>query len=36
MQALVDIGYEGFVGQEFIPAGDPLEGLSKAVDLCDV
>jgi hydroxypyruvate isomerase len=36
MQALVDIGYEGFVGQEFIPTGDPLEGLSKAVDLCDV
>ena len=36
MQALVDIGYEGFVGQEFIPTGDPLEGLSKAIDLCDV
>ena len=36
MQSLVDIGYDGFVGQEFIPTGDPLEGLSKAVDLCDI
>ena len=36
MQTLVDIGYQGFVGQEFIPTGDPLVGLSKAVDLCDV
>ncbi len=36
MQALVDIGYRGFVGQEFIPEGDPLLGLSKAVELCDV
>ena len=36
MQALVDIGYQGYVGQEFIPTGDPLEGLSRAVHLCDV
>ena len=36
MEALVDIGYEGYVGQEFIPVGDPLVGLRQAVALCDV
>ncbi len=36
MKALLDIGYEGFVGQEFIPTIDPLEGLEQAVRLCDV
>jgi hydroxypyruvate isomerase len=36
MKALVEIGYDGFVGQEFIPTGDPLAGLKQAVKLCDV
>ncbi len=36
MQALVEVGYRGFVGQEFIPTRDPLEGLREAVALCDV
>ena len=36
MQALLDVGYKGFVGQEFIPTGDPLQGLSQAVAVCDV
>ena len=36
MQALLDVGYKGFVGQEFIPVGDPLAGLKQAVKLCDV
>ena len=36
MQALLDINYQGFVGQEFIPTGDPLEGLRQAVEICDV
>ena len=36
MKALLDVGYEGFVGQEFIPTRDPLEGLRQAVSLCDV
>ncbi|MCH7988409.1 MAG: TIM barrel protein [Planctomycetes bacterium] len=36
MQALLDVGYKGYVGQEFIPTGDPLKGLSQAVALCDV
>jgi len=36
MKALLDIGYKGFVGQEFIPTRDPLAGLTQAVKLCDV
>jgi hydroxypyruvate isomerase len=36
MEALVEIGYQGHVGQEFIPTRDPLEGLRQAVGLCDV
>jgi sugar phosphate isomerase/epimerase len=36
MQALVEIGYQGYVGQEFIPTRDPAEGLAEAVRLCDV
>ena len=36
MRALVDVGYQGYVGQEFIPTGDPLAGLRQAVALCDV
>ena len=36
MEALIDIGYQGYVGQEFIPTRDPLSGLEQAVSLCDV
>ena len=36
MQPLVEIGYKGYVGQEFIPTGDPLDGLRQAVEVCDV
>jgi hydroxypyruvate isomerase len=36
MQALLDIGYKGYVGQEFIPTRDALAGLTEAVKLCDV
>jgi sugar phosphate isomerase/epimerase len=36
MRTLLGIGYTGYVGQEFIPAGNPLEGLMRAVSLCDV
>jgi len=36
MRKLLEIGYEGYVGQEFIPTGDPLAGLRQAVALCDV
>lgn len=36
MEALVDVGYQGFVGQEFIPTRDPADSLAQAVRLCDV
>jgi sugar phosphate isomerase/epimerase len=36
MRALVETGYAGYVGQEFIPTRDPAEGLAEAVALCDV
>ncbi len=36
MKKLLDIGYDGYVGQEFIPTGSPLAGLKEAVSLCDV
>jgi hydroxypyruvate isomerase len=36
MKALLDIGYKGYVGQEFIPTRDPLEGLKQAIEVCDV
>jgi hydroxypyruvate isomerase len=36
MEALLEIGYHGHVGQEFIPTRDPLVGLREAVVLCDV
>jgi sugar phosphate isomerase/epimerase len=36
MRTLLDIGYTGFVGQEFIPTRDPAQSLAQAVALCDV
>jgi hydroxypyruvate isomerase len=36
MEALVEVGYQGYIGQEFIPTRDPLAGLEQAVTLCDV
>ncbi|MEZ5943389.1 MAG: TIM barrel protein [Planctomycetaceae bacterium] len=36
MKALLDVGYDGYVGQEFIPTRDPWEGLAEAVAKCDV
>ena len=36
MEALIEIGYEGYVGQEFLPTGDPLASLAAAVKICDV
>jgi sugar phosphate isomerase/epimerase len=36
MRVLVDLGYRGYVGQEFMPTRDPLAGLTQAVSLCDV
>jgi hydroxypyruvate isomerase len=36
MRALLDIGYQGYVGQEFLPTRDPMEALAEAVARCDV
>jgi len=36
MEEIAKTGYGGFVGQEFIPTRDPLQGLKEAVNLCDV
>lgn len=36
MLALLDIGYTGYVGQEFLPTRDPFQGLHEAISLCDV
>jgi len=36
MRKLLQIGYKGYVGQEFIPTRAPLAGLDQAVSLCDV
>jgi hydroxypyruvate isomerase len=36
MLKLLEIGYTGYVGHEFIPTRDPMEGLREAVSLCDV
>jgi hydroxypyruvate isomerase len=36
MKALLDIGYSGYVGHEYIPTRDAMTGLTQAVALCDV
>lgn len=33
---LLDIGYRGYVGHEFIPTRNPVDGLRQAVRVCDV
>jgi len=36
VKKLLDGGYTGYVGHEFIPTRDPLAGLKQAVAACDV
>lgn len=36
MEALLAIGYSGFVGQEFIPTRDKIASLADGVRICDV
>jgi len=36
MRAIVETGYKGYVGQEFIPKRDPLTSLAEAARICDV
>jgi hydroxypyruvate isomerase len=36
MKAIVETGYQGYVGQEFIPVRDKVTSLSQSVRICDV
>lgn len=36
MRTILASGYEGYVGHEFIPKGDPVAALKAAYDLCNV
>jgi hydroxypyruvate isomerase len=36
MQAIADLGFAGFVAQEFVPKRDPLTSLKQAFEICDV
>ena len=36
MKAILDTGYVGYVGQEFVPTGDPVAALRSAFRICDV
>jgi len=37
MKAISETGFEGFVGQEFIPSrGNPIQSLQQAYQICDV
>ena len=36
MRAIAETGYNLYVGHEFVPKGDPIEGLRAAARLCDV
>jgi hydroxypyruvate isomerase len=36
MQAIADLGFAGYVAQEFVPKRDPLESMKQAFDICNV
>ena len=36
MRALLEAGYQGWVGQEFIPKRDPMASLRAALETCTV
>jgi hydroxypyruvate isomerase len=36
VRAIVETGYEGFLGQEFIPSREPLASLAQGFRICDV
>ena len=36
MQAIADLGFTGYVGQEFVPVRDPLASMRQAFEICDV
>ena len=36
MRAIADLGYTGFIGQEFIPKREPMRSLEEGVRICEV
>ncbi len=36
MRAIADLGYTGYIGQEFVPVRDPMASLAQGVRTCDV
>ena len=36
MKKLLEIGYTGYVGHEFIPTRSAMAGLRQAIAICDV
>jgi hydroxypyruvate isomerase len=36
LEAIVESGYTGYVGHEFLPSGDPMDDLREAITICDV
>jgi hydroxypyruvate isomerase len=36
MEALADLEFTGYVGQEFVPRRDPLTSLREAFEICNV
>jgi hydroxypyruvate isomerase len=36
VRALIETGYQGYLGQEFIPKRDPLQSLAQGFRICDV
>ena len=36
MQAIADLGFTGYVAQEFVPTRDPMTSLRQGVAICDV
>jgi hydroxypyruvate isomerase len=35
-EAIVKLGFQGYMAHEFIPVRDPMKSLAEAVELCDV
>jgi hydroxypyruvate isomerase len=36
VRTILETGYEGYLGQEFMPRGNPIAGLKQAFEVCDV
>ncbi len=36
LETILETGYRGYVGQEFIPLRDPVISLAQAAKMCDV